>query len=585
MKNIKTIIFILLAMTVGFSLAWFLKPTSNQSLEPASQSTNQPDNQAYTCSMHPQIRQNEPGICPICEMDLIPLEANSSDDPLVLEMTPEAVKLANIETTIIGATGTSNQQLFLSGKIQADERLAASQVAHIPGRIEQLFVTFTGEAIRKGQQLAILYSPELISAQQELLEALKIKDLNAGLLKAARKKLEYWKIPTEKIREIEESGQIQETFAIYADATGIVTDRRIAVGDYIKQGEVLFDILGLHRLWVLFDAYEENLASIKVGDQIAFTTPAIPNQNFTTRITFIDPMINPKTRVASIRGEINNRKNLLKPEMFVRGLLQSNINSAAQLMVPRSAVLWTGPRSVVYIKVPNTTIPSFKYKEVQLGERMGENYLIKSGLESGDEVVTYGNFTIDAAAQLNNQASMMNKNVVIKGMEEQAEQLVDYTESTPAAFKQQLANLSDAYLLLKDALVATDQKLASQKANKVLEALSIIDMSLLKGDAHQTWMEQFAAIEAHSKKIHTSSDVEQQRKQFDFLSQALIKSIKVFGVSEDTYYIQYCPMAFDDTGAEWISDAKEIRNPYFGDVMLKCGLVQETINEDYKIVQ
>ncbi len=588
MKNYKIILIVLVTLIVGLGAGYLLFGTmqnNSSSSDDHDHSTevisDTQKGQIWTCSMHPQIRQDEPGDCPICGMELIPLDEASSNDPLVLEMTQEAVKLANVETTIIGSTGTPEKSFSLSGKIKEDERLAASQVAHIPGRIEKLFVTFTGEQVRQGQKLATLYSPKLVTAQQELLEALKIQDVNADLVKAARKKLEYWKIPAEQIRVIEESGQIQETFTVLADASGVVTNRRVSVGDYVKQGEVLFDIVSLNRVWVLFDAYEEDLASIDVGDRIEFTTPAIQNRMFSTRITFIDPVINPTTRVASLRGELRNPGNVLKPEMFVRGKLQAQLSATKQLLVPKSAILWTGPRSVVYVKIPNTNIPSFQFREVKLGERVGENYLVESGLEPGEEVVTYGNFAIDAAAQLNNQASMMNKNVMLKGADH-AQHLPDYTENTPTAFKEQLVELTQEYLALKDALVATDPIQASYSASKMLEKLSQVDMSLVKGDVHLYWMEQQKALQAHGQQITELENIEEQRKQFDFLSQALINAIKVFGIPNDTFYVQHCPMAFDNAGADWISSVEEIKNPYFGDKMLTCGLVQETITKDFK---
>lgn len=577
--NNKIIIIAVLALIVGFGLAWLIKPSSDQPAVNTSHDHNgtTSQDQTWTCSMHPQIRQNEPGDCPICGMDLITLDETSSSDPLVLEMTPEAVKLASIETTIIGSAGTTEKSFSLSGKIKEDERLTASQVAHVPGRIEKLFVTFTGEQVRQGQKLATLYSPELITAQRELLEAKKFQDVSPELLKAARKKLEYWKISAEQIRTIEESEKIQETFTLLADASGVVTNRRIAVGDYVRQGAVLFDIISLESLWVLFDAYEEDLSSIKVGDRIEFTTPALPDQTFSTRITFIDPVINPSTRVASLRGEIRNKGNLLKPEMFVRGNLQASLSSGEELLVPKSAVLWTGPRSVVYVKVPDAAIPSFQFREIKLGERVGENYLVKDGLAPGEEVVTHGNFAIDAAAQLNNQASMMNQKVLVKGQEAPEEALPNFMAEAPLVFRQQIGQLAKAYLPIKDALVLTDAQQTKQAVAPFLQAIEKVDMNLVQGEAHLYWMDQLNALKAHGKKIAELDDVEVQRKQFDFLSQALIKTIKVFGIEQDTFYVQHCPMAFNDTGAEWISDVEEIRNPYFGDVMLKCGWVEEVL--------
>lgn len=579
MKNIKTIIIVATALLIGWLGGNYFAPKTAATTDADHQhdATASASDEIWTCSMHPQIRQNEPGDCPICGMDLIPLTANTSNDPLVLEMTAAAAKLANIQTTIVGNTADGNEKTFrLSGKVQADERLAASQVAHIPGRIEKLYVSFTGEQVNKGQKIAEIYSPELITAQGELLEALKLEKINPKILEAARAKLRYWKITDEVIQKIESAGEIQEFFTIYADEPGVVTQRRIAVGDYVRQGESLFDLVSLQRVWVLFDAYEADLASIKIGDRITFTTAALPQQNFSAKISFIDPVIDPKTRVASLRTEVRNANRALKPEMLVYGVLNKSMSTKNQLTIPKSAVLWTGKRSVVYEKIPDTTVPSFRFKSIEIGEAIGDQYQVVSGLEAGQEIVTHGNFAIDAAAQLNNQASMMNQDVTIKGLEETV-LLPDYTAETPAEFRAQLMSLLDQYLLLKESFVATDSIQAQKIAQTFQAALAKVDMTLVKGDAHRYWMEQQDALEAHAKQITERSTVEVQRKQFGFLSEAMIRVIKVFGVADKTYYVQHCPMAFDDQGADWISDVQEIQNPYFGDVMLKCGVVEATI--------
>ncbi|MDF1866139.1 MAG: efflux RND transporter periplasmic adaptor subunit, partial [Saprospiraceae bacterium] len=327
-SNSKIIIIAAVAVAVGLGIGYLIFG-KNQAAMPVESSQEEAKAvqtsgaaEEWICSMHPQIRQPEPGLCPICEMDLIPAGSNESDDPLVLQMTESAAKLANIQTTIIGEKeGQSGKTIRLSGKVQADERLASSQVAHIPGRIEKLYVTFTGEQVKKGQKLADIYSPDLITAQRELLEALKLKDVNPNLVEATRNKLRFWKISKETIDAIEQKETIQETFTLYADESGIVTKRRVAVGDYLRQGEPLFDLMNLRKVWVLFDAYEEDLATIKMGNRIEFTTPALPNKTFKTRITFIDPIINPKTRIASLRTEVSNTNGLLKPEMLVYGTL------------------------------------------------------------------------------------------------------------------------------------------------------------------------------------------------------------------------------------------------------------------------
>lgn len=587
MKNIKTIIIVATALLIGWLGGNYFAPKAAATTDTDHQhdATASASDEIWTCSMHPQIRQNEPGDCAICGMDLIPLKANTSNDPLVLEMTAAAAKLANIQTTIIGNTANGSDKTFrLSGKVQADERLAASQVAHIPGRIEKLYVSFTGEQVNKGQKIAEIYSPELITAQGELLEALKLEKLNPKILEAARAKLRYWKISDEVIQKIEQAGQIQESFAIYADESGIVTQRRVAVGDYVRQGESLFDLVSLQRVWVLFDAYEADLASIKIGDRITFTTAALPQQNFSAKVSFIDPVIDPKTRVASLRTEVRNANRALKPEMLVYGILNKATTTKNQLTIPKSAVLWTGKRSVVYEKIPDATVPSFRFKTIEIGEAIGDAYQVVSGLEAGQEIVTHGNFVIDAAAQLNNQASMMNQDVNIKGIE-QVEELPNYTAETPTEFRAQLMSLLDQYLLLKESFVATDSIQAPKMAQTFQAALTKVDMTLVKGTAHSYWMEQQGALEAHAQEIAKLSTIEAQRKQFGFLSEAMIRVIKVFGVEENTYYVQHCPMAFSDEGADWISDVQEIQNPYFGDLMLKCGVVEETIKEESIILE
>lgn len=416
----KYIVIGIVLFTIGFGMAWFFKPVPETS---AGEPTQQASNEIWTCSMHPQIRQNEPGQCPLCGMDLIPMDEMTSGNPMVLEMTEEAVRLAHIQTTVIGQTGNADQgsrnRIVLNGKLQADERSASSLTAHLPGRIEKLYVGFTGEYVSNGQRIARVYSPNLITAQRELIEAKRISDLSPALLNAAKNKLKYWKLPDQTIEEILEEEVIRETFDIYAEASGIVTRKRVQVGDHVMDGSVLFDVQSLSNLWVVFEAYESDLPSIRIGDKIQFTTPAVPGKTFTTSVSFIDPVIDPSTRIARIRGNISNRSGQLKPEMFVTGNISRS--SAAQadieLIVPKSSVLWTGERSVVYRKVQDVEIPSFEFREVLLGEPVSGGYLIAEGLEAGDVVVTNGAFFIDASAQLNNQASMMNRDVDIKSTE------------------------------------------------------------------------------------------------------------------------------------------------------------------------
>ena len=586
-KQWSVLLALLLTMVaLGIGLGYLLFAKNSQPYAPEMHHEAHPQkhsevgsttDEIWTCSMHPQIRQNEPGICPICEMDLVPLKASTSDDPLVLQMTKEAVKLANIQTSIIGLeSGKSGKVIRLTGKVHADERNASSQVAHLAGRIEKLLVNFTGEQVFAGQKIAEIYAPELIAAQQELLEAINLQEFNPSLPESVRQKLRYWKIDEATIQQIESTGKVQETFSIYATKYGVVSKRRVAVGDYIKQGESLIDLIDLSKVWVLFDAYEEDIAEIKIGNQIEFTASTISNKTFKAQVTFIDPLVNSETRTVSIRTEISNENNLLKPGTLVYGELNKVRRLKGKPTVPKTAVMWTGNSSVVYVKLQDREIPSFQFREVEIGEEIGNGYQIIKGLKKGEEVVTYGNFTIDAAAQLNNQASMMNKDVLLKKEEEKG--TPNFQSITADQFKEQLSVLAKSYISVKDAFVETDANKTTQLIEDFLVKLEGVDMKLLQGEAHVFWMKQYNSMLTHGRKIQVLQDIEKQRSQFSFVSDALITAIHAFGTKGDALYVQHCPMAFDNEGGDWLSDEKQINNPYFGDKMLRCGVVKKQLN-------
>ena len=363
----------------------------------------------WTCAKHPQIRMPKPGKCPICGMDLIPLNQESThEDPDAIHLTMEAVALANVMTTVISGQNPV-KEVRLYGKVQTDERLTQSQVAFISGRIEKLYVNFTGETVKKGQPLALIYSPDMITAQQELLEAVKARQLQPEIYEAAREKLHQWKLTDDQIESIEKSGKTTDNFEVVATTTGIITSLLVSNGQYVSQGTALFQVADLSKVWVMFDAYETDLPFVHKGDKITFFANAIPGRNFSGTISFIDPVIDPVTRVARVRVEMPNTGDVFKPEMFVTGIVTAKISSVkSKLVVPRSAVLWTGKRSVVYVKQPDVDEPVFKMRVIELGPSLGDSYVVESGLNEGEEVVTNGAFSVDAAAQLEGKPSMMN---------------------------------------------------------------------------------------------------------------------------------------------------------------------------------
>jgi len=399
-----------LFIVIGLFIGWAVFHSSENKEETHNHSAEEKKAEIWTCSMHPQIRMDKPGKCPICAMDLIPIvqSGTSDSDPQAIHFTKESAALANVLTTIV-STQNPVKELRLYGKIQADERLLKNQVAYIPGRIEKLMVNFTGEMVRKGQPLALIYSPELVTAQQELLESAKTKQAQPEIYEAAKEKLRQWKLTDKQIAEIENSGKVQANMEVESTASGIVTARRVNSGDYVSQGSVLYEVSDLSRVWVLFDAYESDLPFLKKGDNVEFSIQALPGISYSGNIMFIDPVIDPVNRVAKVRIEISNPGAKLKPEMFATGIVKSNLAEYKnKLVIPRSAVLWTGKRSIVYVKQPGEE-PVFKIREIELGPQLGNSYVVTDGLKVGEEIVTEGAFSVDAAAQLEGKPSMMNQ--------------------------------------------------------------------------------------------------------------------------------------------------------------------------------
>jgi Cu(I)/Ag(I) efflux system membrane fusion protein len=401
----------------GLFLGWLFFHHSTPSSSTNPTTTAQTKHQIWTCAMHPQIRMEAPGQCPICGMDLIPLVENATvPNPDAIVMSESAMQIANVQTSVV-IRQLPLKEIRLFGKIQPDERLIQTLPAHIPGRIDQLLVNFTGEYIRKGQTIAYIYSPELVTAQQELFEALKYKDSNPAIVDAARDKLRQWMLTPAQISQIERSGKVKEEFEVQSMISGTVFNRRVNVGDHVGTGQSMFELVDLSNVWALFDAYESDLSWIKKGSNVNFTVESMPDKKFSGTISFIDPIINPQTRVARVRIEVQNASGLLKPEMFVTGIIKTQLGGSKVLVVPKSAVLWTGTRSVVYVKDADTTKNVFTLRDITLGSEIGDAYMVSAGIKDGEVIVTNGAFAIDAAAQLAGKPSMMNPTPVIKAQQ------------------------------------------------------------------------------------------------------------------------------------------------------------------------
>ncbi len=428
--------------------------------------------QKWYCSMHPQIVRDRPGLCPICEMELIPMPANQAAQtaPRELVVSEAAARLMDVQTSPVQRQLVANE-VRMVGKVQSDETRVKYITAWVPGRLDRLYVDFTGTTVRKGDHLVSLYSPELISAQAELLQAAKasknagentstyLAGATASTLQAAREKLRLLGLTPDQIGEIERSGKLMTHLTIYAPIGGVVIQKMVNEGMYVSTGTPIYAVADLSQVWVKLDAYESDLQWIRYGQEVQFSTEAYAGRTFTGRISFIDPVLDPMTRTVKVRVDVPNPDGRLKPEMFIRAVLRSRMAAHGKVMdpdlagkwicpmhpsvvksqpgecdicgmdlvtteslgfvaasapdqlplvIPETAPLITGKRAVVYVKKPEAQVPTFEGREVELGPKAGHYYIVASGLNEGEQVVTNGNFKIDSALQIQGKPSMMN---------------------------------------------------------------------------------------------------------------------------------------------------------------------------------
>ncbi len=410
---------------IGALLVWGLAPAHDGSAPPAEPAAEAADEAAtqWTCSMHPEVILDEPGLCPKCGMDLIPLEpaATPAGAERTFTTTPEARALMNVQVARVERR-PATAEIRMVGKVDYDETRLATITAWMDGRLDRLFVDTTGVPVARGDPMVRIYSPELISAQEELLQALRsvealgrsdvriVRLTSEATVEAAREKLRLLGLSDEQIAQIEQRGSTTEHLTLHAPAAGTVVHRNATEGAYVRTGTRIYTVADLSHVWVRLDAYESDLDWLRHGQPVTFTSVAYPGETFTGAIALIDPVLDPATRTVKVRVNVPNGDGRLKPGMFVNGLVRARLaagRAGDPLVIPASAPLITGTRAVVYVQV-GADPPTFEGREVVLGPRAGDSYVVREGLAQGELVVTRGNFKIDSALQIQARPSMMS---------------------------------------------------------------------------------------------------------------------------------------------------------------------------------
>lgn len=530
--------------------------------------------QLYQCSMHPNVISDKPGVCPICGMDLQPvtqISAKGISGRAPVELTGLQEQLINIRTSPV-TKAPFDQTLRAVGRVVVNEENTATLNSRVMGWVEQLYVDKTGERVGKGQSLLEIYSPALYSAQQDFMivyNRAQESGASDGLLESARKRLELWGISDEQVRELEQTGTPSLTLTLTAPLAGTVIDKQVVAAQMVEPGMPLYRIADLSEVWVLAELYESELPLVEIGQKATVTTRAYPGRQWEGRVDFIYPFLQGKTRTNQVRVVLPNADGLLKPDMYVDVELARDLGPS--LSVPASSIFDTGKRQYVFVEQSDGIfVPTL----VQLGPRVGDRQLIRSGVEPGDEVVVDGNFLLDSESQLKAVAS---------GMGDEAPAAADDPDEVPGpialpdAAQELYSPLLESYLSIHHALANDELEGLSTEAAKLREQVNIIADSDVR-PSDQTDIYQQRVEELHnSVQNFSAGSLDEARIAFGNVSFDLIALLTQFPPPFGTaLHVVNCPM-WEKSPARWIQTQEQIVNPFMGQQMPSCGELVSTI--------
>ena len=515
----------------------------------------------------------------------------------------------------------------MTGKVDYDETGVQTIAARVPGRIDRMFVDYTGVSVKKGDHLVSLYSPSLLTAQQELLEARKrlqntadesskfLRESNQEAYRSARDKLLLWGLSAATLDALVKRGKAEDHMGIDSPSAGVVIEKFVDQGDYVTEGSKVYRVADLSKLWVRLDAYEQDLSWLRFGQSVAIQTEALPGEVFEGWIAFIAPILDNKIRTVKVRVNVANDAGKLKPGMFVRAVVRSRVADGGRVLdtrlagkwvspmhpeiikdepgkcdvcgmalvtaeelgyvssveaekpivVPTSAVLVTGTRAVVYVAVPNRKQPTYEGRVVILGPRAGDSYIIRSGLNEHERVVVHGAFRIDSSMQIAAKPSMMSM----------PSESSLFLGADTEVFRRSLAPLFDVYFAMQKRLAGDDLPGAKTAATKLTTALASVNAAALSHGPAMTWREERRLIATAVAAMKNAEVIAALRVQFRELSRSILTLEQSFRhPTAGMHYETFCPMAFGNRGASWLQAEKTILNPYFGKSMLYCGEVR-----------
>ena len=561
----------------------------------------------WTCTMHPSVHSKDPGKCPICSMDLVPVKKNTApkNETKTVATNPGTGSMGDMNMGSSGkAQGESTeftvpverqQQLGVTyatvtkrpiqlsirsvGILEADTSKMFDYVARVGGYVQELKVSSPGQDVLQGQPLLTIYSPDLRSTEQELVNILNDRDRgsstrasNDQLIEASKRRLKLWNVSDQEIAELEKTRKPSDQLMLRSPFDGVVNEVMSRPGMNVKMGDKLVSVLDLSNLWVWAEFYENEIGLLKKGQSIDVSLPAFPNQTFQGQIAVINPSIDAAKRTVRVRIDIPNTKGQLRPGMYAN--VEVKINGGEGLTIPVQAALPTGERVLVFLdRGEGKLLP--RYVQVGRsfttfdGQQQDSYYQVVNGLQEGDRIVASANFLIDAESQV--QGALKD------WQGEQPEGTPTMTEKSPNQSSN--SNFNAVVKPVLDSYKKLHELLAENKFSEIPA-----EGETLRKDVHplldvdpSSHPERYKDLvdKLHGSADHfTPSDIDQARIEFGQLSADLIAFIKDFTPQlDDPLYTIKCPM-WNKSPAVWLQDSTQVQNPFLGPDMATCGQIQ-----------
>lgn len=560
----KTFLAILLTVAIAVPATWFLSRKFGQSTPaPSAAAKGERKILYYQSAMHPWIKSDKPGRCTICGMELTPVyegdpgfDATGGD---VVPLTQTMIQVMRVQTAE-AQMRPLKKTLTVAGMIDDDATRHRVLSAYVPGRIEKLYVNYMGAEVKQGQPLAEFYSPALLQAEREY------RTLTGELRTATALRLRQMGLTPEQIEALPNKAGDKLTSQIVAPLGGTVVAQNVYEGQYVQEGEKLFEIADFATMWFQFRAYEQDLPWIKPGIKVDITTPAHPGFTYTGQVAFIDPTLDEATRSARVRVELKNPPaesgHRMMHKLYADGLVY--LDAPEVLTVPRTAVIETGPEAVAYVDQGGG---AFARRVLKLGRRGDSLVEVADGLAAGDKVVVNGNLLIDGQAEMNRAfattpehppSGMMTNSMPLTEAERQAvEVFVKAVDSLSATLAKDDVGQFNA--VGADVMKATEALVEALKDRKELA-----DILKHLSDARH---------------LHGAADLAAARKMFHPFSNAAARVLEMLGSASGSppFDLFECPMVDRAVPGvpkkgRWVqATGRDIANPYFGAEMLDCG--------------